>query len=125
LEEENFNIGDYTAQCKTDYYSPSDAKAVCDVTKGKDPRAKFEFEVFEGKVLKADAEMSRKIFDELKGDDEDSQKEIDDIKDFMDKRHKDKITLTVLESEEKTAEAKGIWSDVASGFDTIKNLGRK
>lgn len=113
-ENEEFKIGEYTAKCRTEYFSPSDATANCDVTKGNDFRAKFEFEVFKGKVEKADAIMSKEIFDELKADDDQSAKEIADIKDFMKANKLDKVTLTVLESEEKTQKAKKLWSDVAA-----------
>lgn len=113
MEQEEFKIGDYTAKCKTEYHSPSDAQATCDVTKGGDFRAKFDFEVFRGKVEKADAIMDRKIFEELEPDDEQSKKEIADIKDFMDANKLDRVTLTVLENEAKIQKAKKVWSGVA------------
>lgn len=120
MGEEKFNIGDYLAQCKTDYASPSFAKSNCLVTKSGDFRAQFDFHVERGEVLKADATMSRKIFDELDGDDEQSKKEIADLKDFMDKRKLDKVTLTVMESAKDIKEAEDIWSDVAKKFETVR-----
>ena len=126
-EKEAFNIGDYQAACTTNYNSPSDAVAKCNVVKGGtideskktvsggEFRALFEFEVERGKVEKADATFARPIFNELKGDGQESVDKIKDLTHLMDANNRDKITLTVLEeSDAQKAKMKKLWADVAA-----------